>query len=127
MSTMAATSPRALLQWCFFLACAGIISSVTAQDVVVVTIRTTLQAAKTVRVAPTIPSPASYTSLEDFKDTVLKASNDYRRTHDAGPLVWNETLVQYSRRWADNCIWKHSVRRFVSTSYRAHSSANKFD
>lgn len=74
------------------------------------TVHATVQAATTtIRVTPTIPSPASYTSLDEFQDAVLKTSNDYRRAHDAGPLVWNETLVQYSQKWADNCIWKHSV------------------
>lgn len=92
------------------------------QDVVVVTVHTT------VRATPTIPNPPSYTSLDDFKDTVLRVSNDYRTIHDASPLVWNETLVQYSRKWAETCIWKHSVRpcfRFP-LKHRATSSSSGF-
>ncbi|KAJ5178738.1 hypothetical protein N7492_001948 [Penicillium capsulatum] len=102
-----ASARRAFLRWCLLLMAAAILPHAHAQDIVVVTVHATLPAA-TVRATPSIPSPASYTSLDDFKETVLKISNDYRRTHDAGPLSWNESLVQYSRKWADTCLWKHS-------------------
>ena len=63
----------------------------------------------TVTETPTSPTPASYTSLNEFKDTVLSISNDYRREHDACTLTWNDTLADYSRNWAQQCKWKHSV------------------
>lgn len=62
-----------------------------------------------VTVTPTISHPASYTSLEIFKDTVLSTSNAYRREHNASHLTWNETLTKYAKRWAEGCKWKHSV------------------
>lgn len=100
-----------LLIWCL-LVIPSLMPGTDAQDIVVVT--TTIQAATTIQATPTIPSPASYTSLDDFKDTVLEVSNEYRASHDASPLVWNETLVEYSRQWADTCLWKHSVCRLFS-------------
>ncbi|KAJ5167671.1 uncharacterized protein N7482_003265 [Penicillium canariense] len=87
----------------------SLIMTVGAQKTVVITVQTTVDAVtSTVQVTPTIPSPASYTSLSDFRDTVLQVSNKYRSAHDAEPLVWNDTLAQYSRKWAEACIWKHS-------------------
>lgn len=86
------------------LALVSLMLAVDAQKTVVITVKTTIDA------TPTAPSPASYTSLDDFKDTVLKVSNDYRSSHDAKPLVWNNTLTTYARKWAETCIWKHSVR-----------------
>lgn len=62
-----------------------------------------------VTVTPTIPHPASYTSPEIFKDTILSASNAYRRDHNASQLTWNETLTRYAKDWAEGCKWKHSV------------------
>ena len=80
-----------------------------AQKTVYITEQTTVEAAKTVYATPTVPTPASYTSTNEFKDTVLKVTNEYRSTHDASPLVWNDTLTEYARDWAEACIWKHSV------------------
>lgn len=40
----------------------------------------------------------------------MKVTNDYRASHDAQPLKWNDTLAEYSQQWAEACIWKHSVR-----------------
>ncbi|KAJ5887609.1 hypothetical protein N7495_007650 [Penicillium taxi] len=68
-----------------------------------------IETTKTVIATPTIPTPSSYTSLSEFKNTVLKVSNKYRNVHDADGLVWNETLVKYAKEWAETCIWKHSV------------------
>lgn len=82
---------------------------VVGQDVVIVTVKTTVGAATTVYETPSIPTPASYTSLSDFKDIVLQVSNEYRGVHEADEVVWNETLVKYARSWAETCIWKHSV------------------
>lgn len=81
-----------------------------ADDIVYVTVTTTVGTAKTIHATPTAPSPASYTSLDDFKKAVLQVSNNYRKAHDAEPLVWNETLTEYAHNWAETCIWKHSVR-----------------
>lgn len=66
----------------------------------------------TVTATPTSPTPPSYTSLDDFKDTVLSVSNSYRREHNAGHLVWNETLTDYALDWARECKWEHSVCHF---------------
>ncbi|QQK44485.1 SCP-like extracellular protein, putative [Penicillium digitatum] len=57
---------------------------------------------------PTAPLSPSYTSLNEFKDDMLKITNEYRANHDANPLKWNDTLAEYSREWAEACIWKHS-------------------
>lgn len=81
---------------------------------VVLTVHTTVEAASTAQGTPTVPTPPSYTSTSDFQDTVIRVSNEYRQAHDASPLVWNDTLVQYSRKWAQTCIWKHSVRIALS-------------
>mgnify|MGYP002718647540 FL=1 len=40
---------------------------------------------------------------------MLEVTNEYRANHDANPLEWNDTLADYSREWAEACIWKHSV------------------
>ncbi|KAJ5892250.1 uncharacterized protein N7473_008478 [Penicillium subrubescens] len=79
------------------------ITSVQAKTIVV-TVHTTVS----VQTTATAPSPASYTSTHEFKDTVLQVTNEYRKAHDAEPLVWNDTLVKYSHKWAQTCIWKHS-------------------
>lgn len=96
----------------------GAISVVAANsdEMVVVTVTTTAHAASTVEATPTVPSPASYTSLSEFQDTILKVSNQYRIAHNADPLVWNETLVEYSKKWAERCIWEHSVRPLTPLS-----------
>ncbi|KAJ5963937.1 uncharacterized protein N7479_003813 [Penicillium vulpinum] len=71
----------------------------------VVTVWTTV---KVPAPTPTAPLPPSYTSFDQFKDDMLKVTNEYRANHDADPLRWNETLADYSRKWAEACIWKHS-------------------
>ncbi|KAJ5724557.1 hypothetical protein N7493_006285 [Penicillium malachiteum] len=83
-------------------------TAIIAQEVVVVTTFVTTVEVTTVKASLTVPSPASYTSLTDFEDTVLQVSNEYRDDHNAGALVWNETLTEYARNWAEGCIWKHS-------------------
>lgn len=94
-------------------------TSVQAKTVVV-TVHTTVQ----VQATATAPSPASYTSTHEFKDTVLQVTNDYRKAHDAGPLVWNDTLAKYSHKWAQACIWKHSVSKNHSVYIWHRSSSN---
>jgi uncharacterized protein YkwD len=74
------------------------------------TVWVTVLATETAHATPTAPTPASYTSLSEFKDTVLAVTNEYRASHDAKPLTWNNTLAEYSKKWADACVWKHSVR-----------------
>ncbi|KAJ9488149.1 hypothetical protein VN97_g5157 [Penicillium thymicola] len=71
----------------------------------VVTVWTTV---KVPAPTPTAPLSPSYTSLNEFKDEMLKVTNEYRANHDANPLQWNNTLADYSREWAEACIWKHS-------------------
>lgn len=85
-------------------------SIANADKTVYTTVHTTIEATKTVQATPTIPSPTSYTSLDDFENAVLQVTNDYRSAHDADALVWNETLAEYARNWAEVCIWQHSVR-----------------
>lgn len=63
----------------------------------------------TVTASPTTPSPPSYTSIEDFRNTVMSVSNAYRKDHGAGHLIWNKTLADYALNWANGCIWEHSV------------------
>jgi hypothetical protein len=58
---------------------------------------------------PTVPLPPSYTSPSEFQNSVMQVTNEYRACHNASPLVWNDTLADYSRKWAEACIWKHSV------------------
>ncbi|CEJ56700.1 hypothetical protein PMG11_02900 [Penicillium brasilianum] len=87
-----------------FVIYSSFITAIEAK-VVVATVHTTVEV---VQATPAVPSPASYTSTSKFKDTVLRVSNDYRKAHDAEPLVWNDTLVEYSHEWARHCIWEHS-------------------
>ncbi|OQD83754.1 hypothetical protein PENANT_c015G02585 [Penicillium antarcticum] len=72
------------------------------------TVWVTVLATETAHTTPTAPTPASYTSFSKFKDAVLEMSNEYRASHDAEPLKWNDTLAEYSKNWADACVWKHS-------------------
>lgn len=83
--------------------CLLFLSLAHAQEQETVLVTTTLTS------TPTSPTPASYTSLSEFKDTVLSISNNYRNEHDACTLTWNDTLADYSRNWAQQCKWKHSV------------------
>ncbi|CAG8890562.1 unnamed protein product [Penicillium egyptiacum] len=71
----------------------------------VVTVWTTV---KVPAPTPTAPLHPSYTSPDEFKNVMLKVTNEYRVNHDANPLKWNDTLADYSREWAEACVWKHS-------------------
>ncbi|KAJ5670785.1 uncharacterized protein N7477_006148 [Penicillium maclennaniae] len=102
---MSTTPCYALLLW-LLVAVLSFIPGAKAEEIVYVT--TTVDPSTTVVASPTAPSPASYTSFDDFKKTVLQVSNDYRHTHDAEPLVWNETLTEYAQKWAKACVWRHS-------------------
>lgn len=112
-----------LLPWLLTII-ATLISTTLADDIVYVTVTTTVGTANTIQATPTVPSPASYTSLDDFKKTVLQVSNDYRKVHDAKPLVWNDTLAKYALNWAEACIWKHSVRILRRLSRKEGETTN---
>lgn len=101
MPTSRAIDLSPCLQLLVLIASLLVIPVVNTQETVAV--RTTITA------TPTAPHPPSYTSLDDFKTTVLRVTNAYRQSHDARPLVWNESLGDYAGNWADRCIWQHSV------------------
>ncbi|KAJ5143255.1 SCP-like extracellular protein [Penicillium bovifimosum] len=72
-------------------------------------------AVETVWITVTLPAPTqtvplspSYTSASEFQDSVLRVTNQYRAWHQASPLTWNNTLADYSRNWAESCVWQHS-------------------
>ncbi|KAJ5916062.1 hypothetical protein N7504_000077 [Penicillium tannophilum] len=100
------TTCHLLVRWLLLIGI--LVMGVVGEEKVIVTVKTTVEAAKTVYETPTVPSPASYTSLSDFKEIVLQVSNEYRGSHEAEEVVWNETLVKYAQSWAETCIWKHS-------------------
>ncbi|KAI2793346.1 hypothetical protein POX_b03400 [Penicillium oxalicum] len=77
-------------------------------EVNTVTVYNTVQRTTVAEATPTAPKPASYTSLEVFHDTMLRVTNDFRKLHEAKPLTWNDELAEYSRKWAEGCLWKHS-------------------
>jgi uncharacterized protein YkwD len=77
-------------------------------DAAVETVWVTVEA--TARATPTAPMHPSYTDPAILQKEVLEVSNEYRKKHDAKPLIWNDTLTQYAKAWAKACIWKHSVR-----------------
>lgn len=77
-------------------------------DAAVETVWVTVEA--TARATPTAPMHPSYTDPAILQKEVLEVSNEYRKKHDAKPLIWNDTLTQYAKAWAEACIWKHSVR-----------------
>ncbi|GAA6007623.1 hypothetical protein JCM10207_006413 [Rhodosporidiobolus poonsookiae] len=56
---------------------------------------------------------ASSASLPSFQSDCLSAHNDFRATHHAPDLTWNETLADSSRRWAQECQWKHSEGKML--------------
>lgn len=115
---MAPNSSRIWSLLSLFLIFNSFIASVQAKTFVV-TVHTTVQA------TATAPSSPSYTSVQEFTDTVLRVTNDYRKAHDAGPLVWNDTLVKYSHKWAQTCVWKHSVSKNLPIHIWYRSSSNQ--
>jgi len=38
----------------------------------------------------------------------LDKHNEYRQTHGASPLTWDDTLAQKALEWANGCKWEHS-------------------
>ncbi|RAH82588.1 PR-1-like protein [Aspergillus japonicus CBS 114.51] len=70
--------------------------------IIVVTVTATTVA------TPTVPHPASYTSLDLFENTILSVTNTYRQAHNASNLIWNKSLAEYAKKWAEGCKWAHS-------------------
>ncbi|KAJ5171230.1 Allergen V5/Tpx-1-related protein [Penicillium coprophilum] len=87
----------------------------------VVTVWTTVKLPAPTQTAPLSPS---YTSLDKFKDDMLKVTNEYRANHEASPLEWNDTLAEYSREWAEACIWKHSKSSYGENLAFGYSNAS---
>lgn len=55
------------------------------------------------------PTSESYTKDSNFEDDMLKAHNFYRKAHNASDLEWNDTSAKVAAKWADGCVFKHSV------------------
>ncbi|BGP31478.1 hypothetical protein JCM10296v2_003243 [Rhodotorula toruloides] len=56
------------------------------------------------------PSPSSGGgSTDSFASACLAAHNDFRATHHADPLAWNDTLAAAAEKWTKNCVWEHSA------------------
>ncbi|GAA5861516.1 hypothetical protein JCM8547_008057 [Rhodosporidiobolus lusitaniae] len=72
-------------------------------------------------------SDASSDSLPSFQDDCLTAHNDFRATHNASALSWNDTLADAAERWAKNCVWKHSEGSLLSGSYGENLFASASD
>lgn len=43
-----------------------------------------------------------------FRNTILNSTNVFRTQHNASSLIWNDTLVNVAKDWANECQWKHS-------------------
>ena len=83
---------------------------VSSYATVTSTITTTQYLTLTSTVAPSVPSASSsYSSDTDFVSSVLNSTNFYRTQHYASALTWNDTLATYAAKYANNCVWKHSV------------------
>ncbi|RAH50899.1 putative extracellular SCP domain protein Pry1 [Aspergillus brunneoviolaceus CBS 621.78] len=73
-----------------------------ATTIIVVTVTATTVA------TPTVPHPPSYTSFDLFANTILSVTNTYRQAHNASNLIWNKSLAEYAKKWAEGCKWAHS-------------------
>ncbi|GAA6007565.1 hypothetical protein JCM10207_006388 [Rhodosporidiobolus poonsookiae] len=60
---------------------------------------------------------AASSSDDSFINTCLTTHNDFRATHHADALVWNETLADAASRWVDNCVFEHSGGSLLSSGY----------
>lgn len=85
------------------------VSTIAFETTIIVTITATATATATTT-NPQIPQDRSYTSVSQFKSSVLSTTNAYRTTHNASNLVWNEKLASFANQWAKTCLWEHSVR-----------------
>ncbi|MCJ1469752.1 hypothetical protein MMC07_008394 [Pseudocyphellaria aurata] len=85
--------------WAFLLLCLCVVESKTI----------------TSTITSTVPSPSStqvsssYSSDADFRSAVLNSTNFYRKHHNASDLSWNDSLATYAARYAQKCLWEHSV------------------
>lgn len=87
------------------------VSTIAFETTIIVTITATATATATATTTnPQIPQDRSYTSVSQFKSSVLSTTNAYRTTHNASNLVWNEKLASFANQWAKTCLWEHSVR-----------------
>ncbi|PYH77523.1 PR-1-like protein [Aspergillus uvarum CBS 121591] len=111
-TTSATTTTTLLLRWLSItiLLLLAILSAAEAAlapqqqttTIIVVTVTATTVA------TPTVPHPASYTSLDLFENTILSVTNTYRQAHNASNLIWNKSLAEYAKKWAEGCRWAHS-------------------
>ncbi|GAA5906465.1 hypothetical protein JCM6882_004443 [Rhodosporidiobolus microsporus] len=51
---------------------------------------------------------SSPSSDDPFIDKLLKAHNDFRATHHAEPLTWDEELARFAADWVNGCVFEHS-------------------
>lgn len=49
-------------------------------------------------------------SRTQLNEQSLNSTNFFRKQFEAKPLIWDATLAQYGQRYAEKCIWEHSVR-----------------
>ncbi|CAG8935774.1 unnamed protein product [Penicillium salamii] len=88
------------------------VSTTTAKELSTMTIGAPGQPTVVITVeappVPTTPQDPSYLDPEILKKDTLDVTNEYRAQHSAKPLVWNDTLAEFSKKWAETCIWKHS-------------------
>ncbi|GAA5845115.1 hypothetical protein JCM9279_005438 [Rhodotorula babjevae] len=68
------------------------------------------------------PSPSSSptggsSSGRPLVDDSLKGHNDFRATHHADALTWNDTLAEAAARWVENCVFEHSGGSLLGGGY----------
>ncbi|GAA5909799.1 hypothetical protein JCM8208_005463 [Rhodotorula glutinis] len=63
--------------------------------------------------SPTTGSPSGGPLVDDS----LKGHNDFRATHHADDLAWNDTLAEAAQRWVENCVWEHSGGSLLGGGY----------
>lgn len=56
---------------------------------------------------PAATPPSSNTGLDAFSTEILNAHNKARSLRGANPLVWDATLTNAAKTWAQKCVWKH--------------------
>ncbi|KAH9500004.1 hypothetical protein Btru_076142 [Bulinus truncatus] len=61
---------------------------------------------------------------QEVIDAFLQAHNDARADVSLPPLVWDETLSDFSADWSSNCVFKHSDGDYGENIY---SSSPKLD
>ena len=53
-------------------------------------------------------APGQGSSVFDTIDDVLNGHNDFRASHGASPLSWDNTLADYANNQASRCVFEHS-------------------